>query len=209
MTGRGIRAATAGLVALMIALGALALVVRPSTAEAAGTDLPPSNRAALAKMFRADLKPLGLRVSRGLLQNLATYKEDPHGTHLALYVTPTSSTYATADYVHNFAKITRVFVPMVFERWTGLQSFDICQEPVNDPRDEPPPVTQIFVVRTALDRVGSWKRATLHDLLAASPKEQGNRGTDYYVYFDADVRQDPTFQKVADAAGYASSGFSS
>ena len=48
-----------------------------------------------------------------------------------------------------------------------------------------------------------------HDLLAASPKDQGQRGTDYYVYFNADVRQDPTFQKVADAAGYESSRFSS
>src|SRR5262249_18228711 len=181
--------------------GAAPLAARRAPAGAA-TDLPPSNRAALDKMFRADLKPLGLRVSRGLLQNLATYKEDPHGTHLALYVTPTSSKYATADYVQNFAKITRVFVPMVFQRWKGLESFDICQEPVNDPRDEPPPVTQIFLKRTALDRVGSWKRATLPDLLAASPKDHRERGADYYVYFDTDVVKDPAFQKAADTAGY-------
>ena len=209
MTGRGRRAATAMLVALTIALGAIALVTSPPPAEAAGTDLPPSNRAALAKMFREDLKPLGLRVSRGLLQNLATYKEDPHGTHLALYLTPTSSSYATADYVRNFAKITRVFVPMVFERWKGLQSFDICQEPVNDPRDEPPPVTQIFVVRSALDRVGSWKKATLLDLLEATPKDPRQHGSDYYVYFDPDVRQDPAFQKAAEAAGYGTNAVSS
>jgi hypothetical protein len=202
VTGRGIRAATATIVACTIVIGALALVVGSSPAGAAGSDLPPSNRAALAKMFRDDLKPLGLRVSRGRLQNPETYKEDPNGTHLALYVTPTSSKYATADYVRNFAKITRVFVPLVFDRWKGLQSFDICQEPANDPRDEPPPVTQIFMKRTALDRVGSWNRATLLDLLAASPKDQ--RGAEYYVYFDRDVLQDPTFQKAADAAGYGS-----
>ena len=202
MTGRGLRAATAMLVALTIALGATALVVRSSPAGAAGPDLPPSNRAALAKMFREELKPLGLRVSRGLLQNLDTYKEDPTGTHLALYLSPTSSKYATADYVHNFARITRVFVPMVFDRWKGLESFDICQEPVNDPRDEPPPVTQIYVNRSALDRVGSWKKATLPDLLAASPKDRRQRGADYYVYFDNDVLQDPKFQKAADAVGY-------
>ena len=206
MTGRGVRAATAVIAALIIALGAIALVVPSSPAGAAGPDLPPSNRAALAKMFRDDLKPLGLRVSRGLLQNLETYKEDPNGTHLALYLTPTSSKYATADYVHNFARITRVFVPMVFDRWTGLESFDICQEPVNDPRDEPPPVTQIYVNRSALDRVGSWKRATLPDLLAASPEDRRQRGADYYVYFDNDVLQDPTFQKAAAAAGYDTYG---
>jgi hypothetical protein len=153
-------------------------------------------------MFRDELKPLGLRVSRGLLQNLETYKEDPNGTHLALYLEPTSSKYATVDYVHNFARITRVFVPMVFDRWKGLTSFDICQEPANDPRDEPPPVTQIFVTRSALDRVGTWKKATLRELLAAAPKDRRQRGADYYVYFDNDVRQDPTFQQAADAAGY-------
>jgi len=205
VTGRGVRAATA-VIALTIAVGVVALVVPSSPAGAAGPDLPPSNRAALAKMFRDDLKPLGLRVSRGLLQNLETYKEDPNGTHLALYLTPTSSNYVTADYVHNFARITRVFVPMVFDRWKGLESFDICQEPVNDPRDEPPPVTQIYVKRSALDRVGSWKKATLPDLLAASPEDRRQRGADYYVYFDNDVLQDPTFQKAADAAGYDTYG---
>src|SRR5262249_26204154 len=103
VTRRGVRAATSALVAL-IAFGALTLVFRPSRPGAASGDLPPSNRAALEKMFRDDLKPLGLRVSRGLLQNLDAYKEDPHGTHLALYLTPTSSKYVTADYVHNFAR---------------------------------------------------------------------------------------------------------
>jgi hypothetical protein len=199
VTGRGARAATPLTVALAVAVGTIALAVA-APAEAS-SDLPPPNRAALAQMFRDELKPLGLRVSRGLLQNPDTYKEDPNGTHLALYLTPTSSQYVTADYVRNFARITRVFVPMVFHRWPALQSFDICQEPANDPRDEPPPVTQIYVTRTALDRVGSWKHASLPDLLAASPKQR-QRGGDYSVYFDGDVLQDPAFQKAADAVGY-------
>ena len=168
----------------------------------AGADLPPAKKAALAKMFRDELKPLGLHVSRGLLQNPDTYDPDPSGTHLALYVTPTSSDYGSADYVENFTKLTRVFVPMVFDRWKGLETFDICQEPLDDARKEPPPVTQIFVSRSALDRVGKWKQATLTELLAAAPKDRRQRGADYYVYFNGDVRQDPTFQAAADAAGY-------
>jgi hypothetical protein len=196
------RAVAALVVALTLSAAALALVVGPSTAGAASPDLPPPKQAALAKMFRDELKPLGLRVSRGLLQRAETYEPDPTGTHLALYVTPTSSKYANADYVKNFAKLTRVFVPMVFNRWNGLQTFDICQEPMNDPRDSPPPVTQIFVGRTALERVGNWKRATLVELLAAAPKERRQRGADYYVYFNPDIRQDPQFQVAADAAGY-------
>jgi len=202
MTGRRTRSATALLVTLLIAASALAVATGPTTAGAASPDLPPAKQAALAKLFREELKPFGLKVSRGLLQDPLTYDPDPKGTHLALYVTPTSSNYATADYVENFAKITRVFVPMVLNRWKGVQTFDICQEPVDDPRDEPPPVTQIYVSRTALDRVGNWKQATLLDLLAAAPKDRRQRGADYYVYFNGEVRQDPTFQQTADAAGY-------
>ena len=202
MTGRRTRSATALLVTLLITASALAVATGPTTAGAASPDLPPAKQAALAKLFREELKPFGLKVSRGLLQDPLTYDPDPKGTHLALYVTPTSSNYATADYVENFAKITRVFVPMVFNRWKSLQTFDICQEPVDDPRDEPPPVTQIYVSRTALDRVGNWKQATLLDLLAAAPKDRRQRGADYYVYFNGEVRQDPTFQQTADAAGY-------
>jgi hypothetical protein len=202
MTGRRTRSATALLVTMVITASALAVATGPTTAGAASPDLPPAKQAALAKLFREELKPFGLKVSRGLLQDPLTYDPDPKGTHLALYVTPTSSNYATADYVENFAKITRVFVPMVFNRWKGLQTFDICQEPVDDPRDEPPPVTQIYVSRTALDRVGNWKQATLLDLLAAAPKDRRQRGADYYVYFNGEVRQDPTFQQTADAAGY-------
>jgi hypothetical protein len=61
-------------------------------------------------------------------------------------------------------------VPAVFKRWSGLRSFDIGQGPSNDPRAAPPPVTQIFLTRDALDRGGSWKTATLSELLAASPR---------------------------------------
>jgi hypothetical protein len=193
------RTTTAILAALLVA--AVALATGPTTAGAAGSDLPPANRAALAKLFREDLKPFGLRVSRGLLQDPETYESDPKGTHLALYVTPTSSKYTTGDYVENFAKITRVFVPMVFDKWKGLRTFDICQEPVDDARDEPPPVTQIYVSRDGLDRV-SWKHATLVDLLSAAPKDRRQRGADYYVYFNPDVKKDAGFHKAAATAGY-------
>ena len=209
MTRRRRHASAAVVIALAIAIGALALatsVIGATSAGAANSNLPPSQKAALAKLFRADLKPLGLRVSRGLLQNPETYDPDPKGTHLALYLTPTSSNYSTDDYVKNFAKITRVFVPMVFNKWKGLRTFDICQEPANDPRAEPPPVTQIYVSRDALDRVGNWKQATLVELLSAAPKDRRQRGADYYVYFNTDVRNDPTFKTAADEAGYSAYG---
>lgn len=185
--------------AVVIAFGALG--VTASVAGAAKSDLPPANVRALTKLFRDRLEPYGLRITRGLLQNPTTYKPDPAGTHLALYVEPKSAQYATTDYVKNFAKLTHEFVPLVFNRWPGLQSFDICQEPLNDTREAPPPVTQIYLTRDALDRVANWKRASLTELLAAAPADR-RRSSDYYVYFNSATREDPGFIKAADDANY-------
>jgi len=43
-------------------------------------------------------------------------------------------------------------------------------------------------------------------LLAAAPMDRRQRGADYYVYFNNDIRQDPTFQKAAGEAGYSTYG---
>jgi hypothetical protein len=175
------------------------VAARPAAAAAAG--LPPAQEAALEKIFRKDVKPLGLKVTRGMLQNLDTYERDPRGTHLALYVAPIDGDYTSAQYLKNFTKLTHMFVPAVFKRWPGLKSFDICQEPFADPRATPPPVTQIFLTRDALDRVGSWKTAELSELLAASPRVR-SVASGYYVYFSPTVRTDPAFVDAAAEAGW-------
>jgi hypothetical protein len=190
----------------VVTVALLAVVVGAPSAGAGPSDLPPPKLKALSKEFKDELQPLGLRVSRGLLQNETTYRPDPDGKHLALYVEPKSSRYSWADYVANFTKLTHAFVPMVFNRWTGLKTFDICQEPLDATREAPPPVTQIFVSRDALDRVASWKQATLTELLAAAPAER-RAGSDYYVYFNGTTRADPTFRQAAQAAGYTTGAF--
>src|SRR5262249_52760028 len=134
-------------------------VAGASYGATSNSGLPPARRSELIKLFRADVKPLGLRVQRGMLENIATDTEDPNGTHLALYVAPRSTAYSDADYVRSFTKLVHQIVPGVFDRWKGLQSFDICQEPADDSRAEPPPVTQVFVTRSGLDRVANWRRA--------------------------------------------------
>jgi hypothetical protein len=193
------------LVAASAMLTALIAAVVASPGPAGATkppDLPPSERTQLARRFDPALAPLGLRVSRGVLQNLRTYTADPTGTHLALYVEP-SRAYTNADYVTNFTKVTGLFVPMVFDRWKGLKSFDVCQEPPPgvDDRPEPPPVTQIFVRRKALTRVENWKTASLEELLGAVSTAE-TASSDYSVYFNSDVQTDPAFQRAAAAAGW-------
>jgi len=186
---------------LLLAL-VTSLAITPA-ARAGHPDLPPPKLVKLQKLFDREVRPLGLHVTRGMLQNLETYRADPEGTHLALYVEPIQPGYTDAQYVANFTKLTRRFVPSVFERWTDLETFDICQEPVNDPREVPPPTTQIFVARSALDRVGNWKRVTLAELLAASPRVR-DISAGYYVYFAPELLDEPTLAAAAAKAGWTS-----
>lgn len=197
----------AGIVAIAAAVAAAVLLVAgpltdgSTSGDGAGSRLPPSGRRALTALFREELEPFGLRITRAVLQSLETYERDPRGTHLALYVEPISDSYTDAQYIENFTELTRTFVPDVFERWSGLESFDICQEPLGDDRESPPPVTQIFVHRDALDRVARWRSASLVDLLAASPSVP-RTSAGYYVYFAPDVRDEPQLEEAAARAGW-------
>ena len=59
------------------------------------------------------------------------------------------------QYVEGIAAASRVFLPNVFARWPGLESFDVCQEPpasADEPKD-PPPVTQIEVTRAQAEAI--------------------------------------------------------
>lgn len=131
-------------------------------------DLPPADRAALARIFDAKLKPLGLRTTRAALQRLERYTPDPDGRHLAIYVEPTGD-ITDEDYVANFTKVARIFLPLVFERWSALRSFDVCQEPppAANSQEEPPPVTQLQVTRRGGARI-RWSRVALEQLIASS-----------------------------------------
>jgi hypothetical protein len=147
----------------------------PMNAEAssrrsvASRRLPPAGYKALARIFDPALRTLGLRTSRAMLQNIKTYTRDPHGSHLALYAEPISTSYTDREYVAHFVPVARVFLPSIFKRWKGLQSFDVCQEPRpgEDPRREPPPVTQLYVTRAGAAKV-RWNDTTIADLLEAS-----------------------------------------
>jgi hypothetical protein len=137
-------------------------------AGTARADLPPATYTALSSVFDPLLRKIGLHTTRAALQSTRTYTPSSHGTHLAVYVEPTGK-YTDADYVHNIARVVQLFVPMIFTRWKGLESFDVCQEPLPnvDPRPEPPPVTQVYVARAGLKGV-SWKHVTLKGLLVAA-----------------------------------------
>ena len=158
--------------------------------------LPPSSRKELVKLFRARLEPFGLRITRAALVD-ATNHRSAQGTHLALYVEPTRK-YSDDDYLDGVSTVSRLFLPSVFREWPGLRSFDICQEPTpaEDNRAEPPPETQVFVLKQGLDRV-NWRSADLADLLTASAHARLDRGrarTELSVFVALHLRNRARYQ---------------
>lgn len=190
-------------IALVVAAGVL-VAASPASAGSASAKLPPSDRASLARIFDPKLAPLGLRVTRAALQELGTYNVADDGRHLAIYVEPIADDYSTSDYVKNIVPVARVFLPLVFKRWSGLRSFDVCQEPLpsDDPSTVPPPVTQVAVSRRGVKRV-HWRDAKLVDVLAAEPRSERERQavpTLFHFYANRVVRADPTYQRAVERA---------
>jgi hypothetical protein len=190
--------------AAVLTLGSVAFVAAPG-AHGTGRrpDLPPSTFAALAKRFDPQLEKLGLRTTRGLLQNLDTYRPDPEGTHLAIYVEPIGE-MTDAEFLDNVTKTSRIFLPKVFKQYADLESFDVCQEPVPgvDDREAPPPVTQLLVSREGYKRV-RWRTATLDDLVEAALIEPGTPSAstrDFFLFINAQIAKQPEYQEALAAA---------
>ena len=169
-----------GLVALLVAIATAAGGIAAPDAGARvhqAPDLPPADRNALARMFDPQLEPLGLHTTRAALQDNDNYERSATGTHLAIYVEPiTPGSLDGAAYTRNIMRVSRVFLPSVFRRWRDLKSFDVCQEPDRDPRQVPPPVTQVIVTRKGVDAV-RWKHASLATLIERARALKSRHGS--------------------------------
>jgi hypothetical protein len=186
-----------------VALACL-LVAQGAAVGAAGDGrdgaLPPPGRKELVKLFRDRLEPLGVRITRAALVD-ADNVRSADGTHLALYVEPTGA-YSDTDYLDGVSEVSRIFLPSVFRRWPGLQSFDVCQEPkpADDAGAEPPPETQVFVLRRGIDRV-DWKKAGLAEVLAAAADARADRGearVDLSVFIASHLRDHPRYREAVE-----------
>ena len=175
------------------------LLVTPASAESQSS-LPPSARKALAAIFDPKVKRFGLRVTRAALVN-PEQRRDAHGTHLAIYVEPIGD-HTPEDYLDGTVDVTKVFVPYVFERWTRLKSFDVCQEPraAVDPRPVPTPETQVFASRAGMSLV-DWKTVDVATMIRASQTEAAAAGTTRPVRFSLFVakhlQNTPAYQQAA------------
>jgi hypothetical protein len=184
---------------------AVAFTSNPAGAATGDSDrrLPPSSRKELVQLFGAKVEPLGLHITRAALVDTEN-RRSAAGTHLAVYVEPVGA-YSPTQYLTGTATVSRVFLPLVFNRWPGLQSFDVCQEPLpkTDNRAEPPPETQVFVLRGGVDAV-DWKHADLAELLAQGVRasnEAGDSGqVSLSVFVAKHLRALPEFRDASDRA---------
>jgi hypothetical protein len=162
--------------------------------------LPPNDKAAIERVFAAQLERLGVRLTRGALVDLKTGNPSDKGTHLAVYVEPIGA-FTPDDYARGTVPTLRAFIPTAFERWSGLKSFDVCQEPLPalDTRPEPPPETKVDVTKEASAKV-RWDDMDLARLLTDA-KRLGPRALS--VYARPDVRNTSFYQDAAVAANTA------
>lgn len=140
---------------------------------------PPTKFSELEAIFNPILEPLGLVLTRGALIDRADngYEVSEDGRHLALYAEPIDDEGSSPEEVAaNFYDLTAATVPYVFERWSELDTFDICQEPPTtvDDRPEPFPDTQIDITREASESF-DWENGTLVDLLTLDLEERDVR----------------------------------
>jgi hypothetical protein len=168
-------------------------------ATIATEEFPPNDFEELAAVFDPMLEPMGLVLTRGALIDRTDggYERSDTGTHLALYVEPIDeASYTLDDYVIGVYDVTALVTPYVFERWTEIESYDICQEPPNaeDPSAEPFPVSQVEIDRASSDAF-DWDGGDLEALLAASKEGGGVR-----VVTSRELREHPEFVLADDAA---------
>jgi hypothetical protein len=152
--------------------------------------LPPQDLSSIRKVYDEALATMGLTLTRGALIDLSDgrYEPSPEGRHLALYVEPVDGR-TTQEYADAAWTLSALVTPDVFARWSALDSYDICQEPLPevDPSPEPTPVTQLNLTRDAASRV-DWVGGDLTSLLVAARQD-----TDLRMYVNREIRETPTF----------------
>ena len=166
-----------------------------STTEEPATELPPAGASDLEPIYGAALAELGLRlVDRGGLidRGGGGYAPSATGTHLAIYVEPIDDR-TIPEYIDGIRSVAAMFGD-VFERWPGLATYDVCQEPVDPDGSlgpEPLPVTQIELTREEAQAF-DWDSVTVVDLVRASLTEP--RGLALRV--SSTLASDPSYEAI-------------
>lgn len=148
---------------------------------------------AIPAVYEPFLRPMGLRLTRASL--VALDGDDPPGTHLALYVEPVEAS-TTRGYVERIVPLAEVFATTVFDRWPGLESFDVCQEIPTPGADPPPFASQVTIHREAAGDI-PWEDAGLAELLARSREAEEEGSPPSVIVAAADeVERHPLYREA-------------
>jgi hypothetical protein len=161
-------------------------------------ELPPDDVGTIRRLYEPALATMGLRLTRALLFDTTNdgYGPSPSGTHLALYVEPIDDTYSNADFVDGLWDTAAVFTPDVFARWSGLESYDICQEPPPGVDDavEPLPYSQINLTRDIAETI-DWATGDTSVLIATARTSK-----DFQLIVAREIRETPEYKAANQTA---------
>jgi hypothetical protein len=135
--------------------------------------LSEGNVAGLQALYGPPLAPLDLVITRGGVTQFRG------GTHLQLYVEPTTGEEENGPQVYLDRILTsyQAILPLLFDAYPEMDSFDLCQEVVPAPGavqgEYEEPVTLLLVTREGFETVDDWSTATLADLFTATTEELG------------------------------------
>lgn len=167
--------------------------------------LPPPGALDLEPIYIDQLADLGLRLTdRGGLidRSGGGYEPSPTGRHLALYVEPVEER-TNAEYVEGIRDVGVIFAD-VFERWPGLESYDVCQEPFDaevSNGEEPLPVTQIELTKPQAEAI-DWEAMSVTDVVRASTTEPPGLA----LRVSAALARDPDYIAIIDAIDAMTAG---
>jgi len=167
----------------------------PTTAVEPTAPLPPPTFEELKPLLDPLVAPLGMAVTRASLIELENFTVTADGTHLAVYVVADRERDPD-EFARALASVAAVFLPEVFQRWPGLESFDVCQEPFGwDEESTAPSITILDISRSAVGAI-DWTDAELSDLIAAGATDDG-----LTIFADAEVRSTETWDQAITDAG--------
>ena len=170
-----------------------------ASADPAALTYPAGDEASLETLLNPLVEEFGVKFTRGSLveRGEGVYQASITGNHLALYVAPIEP-FTDEQFVVNLWDIAAVVTPHVFANYSGVNSYDICQEPYSEgPREGvPPPITQIDIDRATSDGV-DWANGSLADLitLLAEPDHE------FTMRVDPGLQQAPSFVAALADAG--------
>lgn len=173
--------------------------VTTSTTTGADPDgaLPPAGALELEPLYGEQLAELGLRLTDrgGLIDRTGGgYEPSAEGTHLALYVEPIGDR-TVPQYLEGIRSVAVVFSD-VFDRWPGLASYDVCQEPAGDDggsAEEPLPVTQIELTRGEAAAI-DWETVSVVDLVRSAREDPPGLA----LRVSTSLANDPAFEAIVD-----------